>query len=312
MASRRANPTAIGAFALGAIALAVAAALILGSGRFLHEPDIWVAYFDSSVVGLDKGAPVLFRGVRIGRVTDIQVYIDPVEDRFATPVFMDLNQGGAALDIDADVPIDTRETIERWISEGLRARLQSQSIVTGKLYVEIVFHPHDPIEMKGIYPGIPEIPTVPTPLEELGERLSNAMKRLEEMPLEEALENLNGTLASAKDLLGSEDLKSAVANLDAALSETRTLVQRINRGYGRVEGNVDATLDEARVALEQLNAAIEDVRGLIRPGSPMHYEFQTAMEELALMARSVRVLSDSINRDPNQIIFGKKRSGGTQ
>jgi paraquat-inducible protein B len=66
--SKPANKTLIGAFVVGAVALAVAAIVLFGSGRFFKDMDQWVAIFPGSVKGLNVGSPVVFRGVQVGQV----------------------------------------------------------------------------------------------------------------------------------------------------------------------------------------------------------------------------------------------------
>ena len=65
------NPTTIGAFVVGAIVLVIAGVLLFGGGKFFQEKIPYVMFFDSSVEGLNVGAPVVFRGVQIGQVTEI-------------------------------------------------------------------------------------------------------------------------------------------------------------------------------------------------------------------------------------------------
>ena len=87
---RRANPTVIGAFIIGAVALIVIGLLVLGRGHFFSDTQTFVLYFDGSVKGLNIGAPVEFQGVRIGSVTDIHVSIVSKTNEYRTPVYIQL------------------------------------------------------------------------------------------------------------------------------------------------------------------------------------------------------------------------------
>ena len=86
--SKQASPTLIGAFVVGAIALVVVGLLVFGGGRFFADRVTWVTYFPGSVKGLRVGAPVNFRGVRIGEVTRIQVLYDEKDGSMLIPVVM--------------------------------------------------------------------------------------------------------------------------------------------------------------------------------------------------------------------------------
>ena len=130
--SERANPTLIGAFLLGAIALVVAGLMVFGGGRFFTETVTYVAYFPETISGLNDGAPVNFRGVKVGTVRRIEVQLDAQDLSVKIPVYLRLERrrireiGGTIPEINF-IP----ELIER----GLRAQLQLQSIVTGQLSI---------------------------------------------------------------------------------------------------------------------------------------------------------------------------------
>ena len=91
--SKRASPTVIGAFVVGAAILAVAGVAYFGGGKFLAKTTAYVAFFDGSLKGLNIGAPVTFRGVRIGTVTNIVVRFDSVDQSIRIPVYFELEQG---------------------------------------------------------------------------------------------------------------------------------------------------------------------------------------------------------------------------
>ena len=91
MKRRHASPLVIGAFVVGALALLVLALIVLPGQNWFKRPERVVMFFSGSVFGLQKGAPVVFRGVRIGDVTDITVHYDSKADQFAIPVIAELD-----------------------------------------------------------------------------------------------------------------------------------------------------------------------------------------------------------------------------
>ena len=84
--SKKANKTLIGVFVVAAIVMMTAAVIILGSGKFFAEKHDYIAFFEGSVKGLRNGAPVMFRGVRIGEVTDLALYYQRDDSSFRIPV----------------------------------------------------------------------------------------------------------------------------------------------------------------------------------------------------------------------------------
>ena len=111
---------------VGAVLLAVAVVVILGGGRLLTPRNAFVMYFDGSVAGLQIGAPVNFRGVRIGSVSDIRVELDSRDATVRTPVFVEIeprriSETGSAGGAPLQAP--PLETMERLVERGLRAAL---------------------------------------------------------------------------------------------------------------------------------------------------------------------------------------------
>ena len=88
--SKPANKTLIGAFVIGAIALLVIAVLIFGSGKFLKKTFHTVVFFEGSIKGLNEGAPVIFKGVKVGAVKEIRLIYDAANDSLRIPVIIEL------------------------------------------------------------------------------------------------------------------------------------------------------------------------------------------------------------------------------
>ena len=140
--SKKASPTVIGAFVVGAMALVVVGILYFGSGQFMKKKDVFILYFKDSVKGLQIGAPVKYKGVRIGSVTDIKLRFNRETYSFYIPVIIETDPdriedfGGDAEDIRIYEETSDEEIIEQMIEKGLRAQLQMQSLVTGLLFVQ--------------------------------------------------------------------------------------------------------------------------------------------------------------------------------
>src|SRR5262245_30436492 len=136
---RKANPIIIGAFVVGAIALAVFGIVVFGSGRLFKETTPFVMYFTGSVDGLSVGSPVKFKGVEIGGVTSIQLDLG---EEARIPVWIEIDNKKIVAR-GAEWPSD-RAALRAAIERGLRAQLNSQSIVTGLLFVQLDYHPETP------------------------------------------------------------------------------------------------------------------------------------------------------------------------
>jgi len=247
--STRANPMVIGAFVVGAAALLIVALLVWGgTGLFRTRLD-YVLFFDAAVTGLNKGAPVLARGVKVGEVTDVQL-------RWGTPViavYIALEPQalkGTAKDGPA-------RAIERAVQEdGLRAQLRMQSFVTGVLYVALDVRPDTPIVLRGLDPRVPELPTIPTDLEVWTAKLERFAATIEKVPLEQMAQTTAAVLEDVKKIVESKETRDLFRNTNAAIADARTFV-------GRVDARIDPLLAQLKGTLARLDTAVDAAQKLV-------------------------------------------------
>ena len=256
--SQRANPVAIGAFVVGAIALVVIGLMVFGSIHLFHRPLQVVMYFDESVNGLAVGAPISYRGVRVGSVTVIRVEVGTT--RIA--VFGEIEP-------QALVPKAGRksatEELTRAIQRGLRAQLGLQSIVTGQLFVSLVLTEDTTPVTVGLEPGLIEIPTVPTLLQQFVDRVEKVVDAVQKLPWERfftaGLESLEGI----RDLARSPELGRTLASVDAALLDFQRLVKTMEREVGPVLASVRGTSESSRGVVENVGKDLQQVLADTRP-----------------------------------------------
>jgi paraquat-inducible protein B len=253
--SHRASPTLIGAFVVGAVALAVAGALILGGRHWFARPQPYVVFFDGSVAGLTVGSPVQYRGVPVGSVTDIRAVTGATQ----IAVFIDLDvsrqkflEAGTGA---ASTP-DLQTGVRNAVANGLRAQLQNQSLVTGQLYVGLDYFPNTPARLTGLDPGVPEIPTVPTTVEQASEQLRRLVARVESLPVEQLFASTVGTVSAVRTLAESPELRQTLRGMEAAVRDARTVLAKLDGQVGPVAASARQTLDEARVAVSELRGAL--------------------------------------------------------
>jgi len=324
--SAKVSKTAIGAFVLGAVALLVAGVLILGAGNFFTKEFTYITYFDGSVKGLNVGSPVMFRGVKVGKVTNISITVDNTKHQLKIPVVFTLEPG--RFKGTRDEFQNSPKAIELVITEyGLRTQLQMLSFVTGQLTVALDFFPDKPAKFVGLNTEYPEIPSIPTPLEDL-------RKTLEEIPYRKIVDNLNTAIIGVNGLVNSIDGKRTSTAIESAMRDTRVLVRNLNGRIGpltesltrtassadatlreaketmadargelkRTLAEVDTTLESARSALEQSQQTLQTFSG----DSRLVTELDKTLRELTATARSFRQLSDYLERHPESLLRGKK------
>jgi paraquat-inducible protein B len=270
--SKPVNKTMIGLFVVGAIVLVVVAIGVLGSGKLFKESVPYVMVFQGTVKGLNVGSPVVFRGVKIGAVTSIRMRADYTAKTFTVLVYTDFDPSQIeVVNIEAKEEITLKDryaNMRALVARGLRAQLEMQSIVTGQLQIALEFYPEKPVVYAGIDKTVQEIPTIPTPLQEL-------TKKLESLPIDEIFNNANSAMTGIAKLVQSPELKDSIANLNIALKDVQTLVRNVDSQVKPLSAGLSDTIRDTQKLVKNadsqvaslgpnLNEAIGDGRKLIR------------------------------------------------
>ena len=318
----------IGAFVLGAIALAVAGLFVLGGGKFLKKKYMRVMYFDGSVKGLKVGAPVTFRGVEVGTVSNITIRTNSKDLTTRIPVIVE---------IDPD-SIETPgghlgDRLPQMIKLGLRARLELQSLVTGQLQIELDYMPDTKAKLVGGKTKYAEIPTVPS-------SLSKFAKDLEQIPIGEIGHRVSAVLASIEKFMDNPGLGQSVNNLNQTILDLQKLVKDVGRHVDPLLGLATAAIghvdklalnvnqqidplaadikktataisgaaDAARPALKEAGRALANIAALTAKGSEERRKLDSTLKELQAAARSIKVFAEYLERHPEALIRGKGKS----
>ncbi len=260
--TQRVSPTLIGAFMLGALVLVAVGVVLFGSGKWFKDTAACVMYFEGDVQGLNVGAAVKFRGVKIGEVTSISTRLDRKTLEVRIPVYVDLIDPDAQL-YGRSVEGEPEDPIRALVDRGLRAQLQAESLVTGQLFVQLDFYPDAPTHPGPALDPLSrrhEIPTVPTILQKAQTTLRQVLEKVEKLPLEEMLASLQGALAGANALLNSPELRRAPTDAAETLAEVRAVAAKLDAESAPLLARADraiANIDRAAQALVPLAASGE-------------------------------------------------------
>lgn len=321
--AKRANPTVVGGFVIGALALVVAAVLVVGSGSLFGAKQQFVCFFRGNVNGLKVGAPVKFRGVPIGSVIAVRINLPGV------PVSNVISRARArTLQLPVIIELDEKQLVglggrrtvmqpsqlKRLIDAGLRARLNTESLLTGLLYVDLDFYPDSPAKLV-LKPGqsrYVEIPTVPTQFEVIQEAALRALARLDKIDFPGLILSMKEAAASVRDLAQSDQLKSAIVSLNNALLSlqrtSRSARQDLNgmrTGLQPLMVSLKKTSDQAGLAMEQARGTLASLQQSVNPNSPAMYNLSVAAANLAQASRAVRDLANELQRNPSILIRGR-------
>jgi paraquat-inducible protein B len=331
--TKKANPKLIGAFVVGAVALAAIGVIVFGSGKLFVKKYLWVLYFPGSVKGLNVGAPVNLKGVQIGTVTDVKVVIDRETLTFHTPVYVEVfpdrvKDIGEYASVEAErISADPEEALRLLVERGLRAKLELQSLVTGKLQVAFDVYQGTPVHYIGLEKKVPELPTLPTAIEQLA-------KTVENLPIKEMVEDTRKTLAAIEKLATSPELTEAVTalnrtlqdfgklarnvdgrvgplttSIEEAMKDTQKLVKNVNTQVEPTFADLQETLKTAQTAIEKAEVALTSVGEAVDADSTLMFELTRTIRELQVMAQSINALAGYLQRQPDSLIRGKVSLG---
>ncbi len=232
--AKKPNLKLIGLFLVGGFLLIGATLFLLLEGKFFSQDDNTVVmFFDESVTGLNVGAPVVFKGVEIGKVSKIGLFYDPSNMEFKIPVYARIPNKQKTRIEEFSVH---RSVVDALIQKGLRARLGMQSYLTGQLMIEWAMIPGAPLDFQNTFSNMLEIPTVPSLSSELS-------KGIQDLPVKESLEKFN---------LFFDTLNKQVPVL---LPELTKLLDQLNNVIKKNEKVSSEVLINANRTLSEISAA---------------------------------------------------------
>lgn len=238
-----------------------------------------VAEFEQSLRGLEAGAPVEYRGVRVGTVERVvsQFNLNEVSgDGRAIPVFLRAEPGRFGLG-DSEEGLENLDyLLERSVAGGLRATVQTGNLLTGSLYVSLDYYPDEAPQAMGDYEGYKTIPTLSGGLQQLERQIATLLDKVNSLPLETTVKELNSTITTARSTLAS-------VNALVADESTKALPARI---------------ESALAELERAAASFSE-------GSPLYGDADATLLELNETLASIRALAQSLEDQPNSLIFAK-------
>jgi paraquat-inducible protein B len=255
----------------------------------------YLLYFEETVRGLKVGAPVEFRGIRIGTVKDISIKGELDTAQVHIPVLIEIEPDRVIFD-ERRLPQQRKAReeqlgatadlmIDRMINNGMRARLVPGNLLTGQLFVEF-----------DIYP----------------DGLTSILNKLNALPIDEIGRNLKLASEGANRLVNDEAIVDAADQLGSSLKKMDRLLTTLNReagpllqNFGKVGSEARLLIGELRNSIEQVEATFASAEDIMSDQGPIGSEFRRALEEISAAARSVRTMADYLERHPEALLKGK-------
>ena len=331
------SPTLIGAFVLATLVIGLGAVFVLSNGSLAHQSTRLILFFEGDVKGLQVGSPVNFRGVKVGQVESMSITYIQESREFRIPVVIAIEDSQVKVDGEG-ADLEGMFELDDLIQQGLRARLNMQSLVTGKLEIELDFQPDTPIRLVSADDRYPEIPTVQSgmeklataieqiPVERITQRLSEILDNIDEMVaqgeikrLMESLILITHRLEKVTQLLADEApglLENSTTTLTRAQTmleevthtavRTRTLVTATEKNLSEAFSSWDDTMASGNEAFSQVSKLAGSADRVLSQDSEVMNQMTLALRELGAAARSIRIMSEYLERHPEALIRGKQ------
>lgn len=254
----------------------------------------YVLLVEDTVRGLSEGAPVEFRGIRVGTVKEVPWrFTSPqrrIRENFAIPVLISLEPqrlgGQEEVDLEA-----WRERLEGIVRNGLRATLKSGNLLTGALFVDLNFEREEAVEYKAeTFEGRLVIPTTPTGLAQIELKVSSLLDKLNSLKVEPILAGMDDSMQQSETLL--REVRALTASIKQMLN---------NPEIQQVPANINQTLAELRDAIKGLS-----------PESQAYQELKQTLQSLETLLRDLQPLARTLGEQPNALIFNPPASDDPQ
>lgn len=332
--SKKTNPTAIGGFVVGAVVLLSVGVAIFGGAELFAERIVYQAYFVEQTNGLRVGSNVLMNGVRVGYVSDIDLLVDDQTYATTTRVTMEIlpdtflqTRNGQMVGEAMSAEISHDELI---YVGGLRAQLQVESFVTGQLLVELdLLSEIDPI-MRGGDSPIPEIPTIPSSVQQILTNLRGWLNDVQrEFDIEEIGTRFASILVGIDELSNSTELRQAIAGMNMLMNDADT--RNVSASFRRAMNDLSQAAEDAsdlfvstnddfellvadlRPAINRLGEALDEAeqtlaaaKSQLRGDSEQIYQLEETLAQIESAARAMREFFDYLERNPEALLRGKQ------
>lgn len=266
-----------------------------------------MAIFADSVRGLRPGAEVTLRGLRIGTVKDVGLVFDTARRSFTVPVRLEVEPQRFRT-TDESTPRTLEQGMSRLralVAAGLRAQLQTASLITGEMLVAFDFFPDAPAAELGDEGGVPVIPTVPTQLETLSASLTAVLSKVASLPLDGLVADMRATVQKIDAVVGSPELKASLGAVEESAQAIRKLTDELATATPAMVAGLRQSLTQLDATLRTTQGALGTAERMLAPDSEMRTTIAAVLRELQTAARSIRVFADYLERHPEALLRGK-------
>jgi len=264
-----------------------------------------IAYFSGSVNGLAPGSEVTMHGLKVGYVTDVRLTFDPTKDAVLAPVRFEV-EPERIVGVGVRVFKTDAESVDALLKKGLRASLQSASLITGQQNVALEFVTDAPpaeVTMDGPDYVIPS--TESGGFAGLASSATELLNKVNTMPFDQIGKNLEGILKSVNDMAQGPQMKKALTELTAMIASAQNMVQNLNSGLSPAAKQLPEMAAGLQKTLANANKLVLSLDNGYGDNTKFNRDLDRLMVQANDAVRSIRALSDLLARHPEALIKGR-------
>jgi len=263
---------------------------------FSTEKQYYLAYFDESVRGLNRGASVDLQGMKVGTVADVKLFFNPDTLAFRSSALLEIHPGRLNEILRGPADAGEQKYLAEMIQRGLRAQLKTGSLLTGARYVAVEIFPDAPpatLTREGDYVVFP---TVPSGSQDLSRTLAQLVERIEKFPLDEIGQNVNAAAAGLSEVVNSDEMRESIEAFAVLVDELKETARQVNEDM----------MPAMAMSVAHAERVLADADRLLSPDSPVSVEIKRLLREMADAARSIRSMADYLEQHPEALLRGKR------
>ena len=242
--------------------------------------------FSGSVRGLNVGAPVEFRGIKVGEVIDVVLASsENIDESLHVYIAMEPQRFDASEEPTKE-EVDSR--LRSMVAQGLRAQMSTSSLITGAKYIDLAYFEDTPGEFV-IGDDFAELPTTGDAVSQITQKMDGVLDQISKLPIEQIGSDFGASMASLKNILATLDEQNTALKLDGAVA------------------NLQDTLASADKAVRESEQLMSGLKQLVAPDSEIKHELGEMLRSLSDVSGSIRRFINELNRHPNSLISGAEK-----
>lgn len=321
----------IGLFLFLSGSLFVGSLFFFGLTDFFEKKTHFVSFFNESVRGLNKGSRVRFRGVEIGQVDEIRLSLDDASTPPGIPVIYEVDISRLQNKLGVSVDISEKKNYEAAIRNGLTAKLENSSMVTGQLYIDLDYRPpnsgnESPKVFDENLNYIPSVPSLladvtdqmvkivndvsqinfPEMSQNLNQMIVTINNTLESFESSGTAKNLNDTLLTIKNFVDSGEIQKTAQQFGGTADSLNEFITNLNKGEGTLGEPLAKTLNQMALTAVSLDKISNSFSTMFDSYTGPVADLERTLSDIQETTLAFQSLLEFIRRHPNALIFGRQ------